>query len=326
MASYSFRIRCNVPERSGVTWDRPELVVSPDGHRPEVRLMSTGPEIPLSATKRFVVRSDGYPTEQGAWAEATKYRDALIRAFARLRIAVDFGDRAAKSQVYEAGLQMMEQASGHCVLNDVHGIMVFPTESKPGFVSMGGLGLRTPASGDRLVNTVTDVLETECEVSDRERLAYDLFSSSFSASTADARFLDLMMAVETLLDPKPRSDLVLEHVERLIASTREAAELPRSERNSICGALAWLRVQSIGQAGRELASSLGGKRYRKMTPPEFFSACYDVRSKLVHGAYPRPSREEVGSLAANLELFVSDLLGGAGQPPEGMNSWVETGA
>lgn len=72
-----------------------------------------------------------------------------------------------------------------------------------------------------------------------------------------------------------------------------------------------INVHSFGlqnKAGRELASSLAEKRYRNMTPPKFFSACYDVRSKLVHGTHPRPSREEVGSLAANLELFVSDLL------------------
>lgn len=273
--------------------------------------MSAGPEIPLSESKRFIVRSDGYTAEEEAWASAGKYRDVLIRAFSRLRIAADFGDRAAKGGFYEAGLRMLEeQGSRHRVLNDVHGIMVFPTEPRPAFVSMSGAGIRTPAKGDRLVQAVSDLLGSEWGISDRERLAYDLFSSSFSASSADARFLDLMMAVETLLDPKPRSEPVLEHVNRLIAATCEAAGLPDSEKSSIRGTLAWLRVQSIGQAGRELATSLAENRYQNMTPSEFFSACYNVRSKLVHGAHPRPSRMEVGTLAASLELFVSDLLAG----------------
>ena len=275
---------------------------------PEVRLASSDKEVPLSQAKRFIVWSGGYTTEKDAWAAAHKYRDVLIRAFSRLRIAVDFGDRAAKGGMNEAYLQAVEERSGHRVLNDVHGMMVFTTEPRPVFVSAEGGGMRIPAKGDRLAQAVNDSLEVYCELSDRERLAYDLFSSSFSAATADARFLDLMMAVETLLDPKPRSGSVLNHVEGLIAATRKAVDLPESERKSICSTLAWLRVQSIGQAGRELASSLAEKRYRNMIPPKFFSTCYDVRSKLVHGAHPRPSREEVGSLAANLELFVSDLL------------------
>ena len=36
-------------------------------------------------------------------------------------------------------------------------------------------------------------------LSGRDRVAYDLFSASFSMITADARFIMLMMAVETLL-------------------------------------------------------------------------------------------------------------------------------
>jgi hypothetical protein len=310
MASYSFRIRCNVPDRSGITWDEPALTISSEGVVPEVRLTSEGKEVPLSQAKRFIVRSDGYAREEDAWAVARRYRDVLIRAFSRLRIAADFGDRAAQGKFTEAGLRALEEGSGHRVMNDVHGTMVFATEPRPAFVLGGGGGIRTPAKGDRLVEAVGNSLEVYRELSERERLAYDLFSSSFSAATADARFLDLMMAVETLLDPKPRAESVLNHVERLIAETRNAADLPESERNSICGTLAWLRVQSIGQAGRELAASFADSRYRNMTPPDFFSACYDVRSKLVHGAYPRPSREEVGSLAASLELFVADLLAG----------------
>jgi hypothetical protein len=43
-------------------------------------------------------------------------------------------------------------------------------------------------------------------------------------------------------------------------------------------------------------------------PPErFFSDCYEMRSQLVHGAFPRPSRAEVDARAATLETFTGHL-------------------
>ena len=241
MEMYSFRIRCNVPNRSGITWDEPSLRISPEGVFPEVRLASDDKEAPLSMANRFIVSSDGYKTEEDAWAAAQKYRDVLIRAFSRLRIAADFGDRAPKGGMNEAYLRLREERSGHRALKDVHGMMVFTTEPRPEvFVSAEGSGFPPPPSGDRLAQAINDSLEVYCELSDRERLAFDLFGSSFSASSTDAIFLELMMAVETLFDPKLRSQTVLRHVESLITATREAVHLPESERKSICSALARL--------------------------------------------------------------------------------------
>ena len=43
---------------------------------------------------------------------------------------------------------------------------------------------------------------------------------------------------------------------------------------------------------------------------KFFKVCYEIRSRLVHGQAPRPTRDEVGAVAAHLENFVGDLLSG----------------
>jgi hypothetical protein len=45
-----------------------------------------------------------------------------------------------------------------------------------------------------------------------------------------------------------------------------------------------------------------------MQPKRFFDECYRLRSQLVHGAYPRPSRELVDKTAAQLEVYVGDLI------------------
>lgn len=44
------------------------------------------------------------------------------------------------------------------------------------------------------------------------------------------------------------------------------------------------------------------------SPTKFFTRCYDMRSRLVHGLDPRPSRGDVDKRAAELERFTSHLL------------------
>lgn len=139
-------------------------------------------------------------------------------------------------------------------------------------------------------------------------LALALFNASFFQRSADSRFVLLVMAVEALIDPAPRSAEARAYVDGLITQTRSSS-LSEAEKQSIIGALRCLRNESINSAGRRLASArLPSKFYQDKLPPDFFSHCYQLRSNLVHGNLPFPTFEEVGAAAATLEVFVSDLL------------------
>ncbi|TDA27855.1 MAG: hypothetical protein DSO00_06250 [Archaeoglobi archaeon] len=117
------------------------------------------------------------------------------------------------------------------------------------------------------------------------------------------------MAVETLLKPEPRFCAAKQHVDELIPLTNESTMLPKSEKNSLLGSLQELRKESIGQAGRKLAKKLGDRKYLDRSAEDFFTYCYSLRSKLVHGK-KRPHREKVAEAVVNLESFVGDLLSG----------------
>lgn len=307
--SFSFRIRCKVPTRSGISTSDASLTISPPSGRPEVLLRSLNPAHSLADTPWFVISGDGYGAEEDAWQAATRYRSALIRAFAKLRIAVDFGERAPQGGLSEEWKLKMEKRTGRLHLSDVHGMMVFPSEPTPNLSWAEG-GIRTTINADIVADAVADALGLDELVPDREILAYDLFSASFFAATADARFLNLMMAVETLIDQQERSQPVLSHLDELKERTRTASFLPESDRNSLMGALDSLRNHSVRQAGKKLASTLQRTQYQGMEPEKFFGHCYSMRSSLVHGRYPRPSRTEVGTAGTNLEKFVGDLLAG----------------
>lgn len=117
-----------------------------------------------------------------------------------------------------------------------------------------------------------------------------------------------MVALESLIEVVPRGDEARKHVDEVIAITKANSALKKQEIGSMIGARRWLRSESIGMAGRQLAAELGDRRYGDLSPQEFITRCYGVRSKLVHGY--GPPVEAVRNIGGSLELFVSHLLAG----------------
>ncbi|MCI5164420.1 MAG: hypothetical protein D3917_20895, partial [Candidatus Electrothrix sp. AX5] len=123
----------------------------------------------------------------------------------------------------------------------------------------------------------------------------------------DARFLLLIMAIETLSECAPRSDEAIAYVDMLIESTNNCRTLRKEDSNSMIGALHWLKQESIRQAGKRLVTErLGDRMYADMSAAKYFSQCYDLRSKLVHGG--ASDRGKIDKLVPQLPSFVSDLL------------------
>jgi hypothetical protein len=204
---------------------------------------------------------------------------------------------------------MFEQQFGERILNDTHGLMLFETQPMPRFALVNIPRVIRGIPQHRFEAVFSFAMSQECAISDRERVSFDLFNSSFFQQSADSRFILLIVAVESLLEPQPRSDDATQHVEHLIALTQASNLLHPNEKDSMIGSLQWLRKESIGQAGRRFAHErLGMRRYMELDAAKFFSYVYDLRSRLVHGATPYPTRDEISSVVASLEVFVSDLL------------------
>lgn len=185
--------------------------------------------------------------------------------------------------------------------------MAFESEPKPRFALIKAEPLRG-VNKESFESTFLAAASCASRLSEREAVAFSLFNDSFFRQSADSRFLLLMMAIEALLELRPRSDASKLHVEAMIAHTQSAA-LPSEEKASMIGAIRWLRNESISQAGRHIADErLGTRTYMDMPAPKFFTHCYGMRSALVHGSLPFPTFEQVSRIVGQLESFVSDLL------------------
>ncbi|MEV0597645.1 hypothetical protein [Nonomuraea cavernae] len=259
----------------------------------------------------LIVRGRNYVSIAAAEAAARQWRAALMLSFAKLNIGADFGTRAPQGQLADSGRRILqEHIPGQLrqVLDDVHGILVFPSEPTPLFVTaMPVRAVLSRPVQDVVTQALALVNRSDPVLDDAQLVAHSLFASSFSEASVDARFLMLMMAVETLIEPDDRSDAEVALVDHLIDQAKRA-DIPVRERDSLIGSLRSLRKQSIGQAGQSLASRLGDQQFSGESPAEFFKNCYALRSHLVHGKVPRPSREAVGLRAATLQIMVGRLL------------------
>ena len=304
--AYGFRIRFHVSARVRISSEENALQLASRFDGEEVILQGADRNKSIYDNGELLVYGSKYPSVAHATEAGREWIGIIKTAFARVNLGADFGDRTAKGFFTKHGLKLLEQGSGgRAVVNDVHGLQVFE-EPRPYFARMDVAPLKG-IQQERVLKAIDVAAELGAVMSERNQLAYDLYSAATGETSADARFALLMMAIETLLDPQPRSGQARSHVDALIAAT-ESSDLPPSEIHSLVGSLKWLHDESIGQAGRQLAAQLGDRTYMDESATKFFTNSYALRSRLVHGAYPRPEWRMVESRAGSLELFVRDLL------------------
>jgi len=305
-AMYCFRNRFSLPDRRRISVDAAEWELT-SGNSLSVSIKSTTEGEAIKEATELVLRGKGYRSHDDALAEGYRWRDTLQAALALLNIGADFGDRLPTGGGLTPDvLEQAAQAASRPVINEKPGLQVFECDPPPLLIRMSATGVAM-ANEERTRSVLLAAAQSEIHFSEVERLAYDLFSTSFFQPSPDARLVTLMMALETLLELESRSREAREHVDELIRQTK-ATDLPLAERQSIIGSLNLLRNESISQAGRRLSERLGGRTYMGMKPRKFFTEAYDMRSKLTHGTVPRPSHTEIGKTAASLEVFVGHLL------------------
>jgi len=307
---HDFRLRFTRSPRDTLNVDENELTLPTveTSHEVVLKARETGRSIKDAIS--IVLRGTGWEHPEEAWELGAFYADVLSRTYARLRLGADFGSRAAKSWFTEASLALISKNIGRPALNDVHGMMVYDRTAMPQvvFTSMQGDMIRGVAV-EQFLTVFETALSRSRDIDDRERVALELFNASFFQTSVDSRFLLLMSSLEALIVQRPRSEEVRTFVRTLTATIEAADGIDATERNALKQGVGQLQRESIGQAGRRLVSeSLDGRIYEGMTPSDFFSRCYQLRSRLVHGDLPFPTREDVSAVVAKLEVMLSDLL------------------
>lgn len=307
MNDYTFRLSARLPDDIRLEIAEPQLDLSGPYHE-HLALTSTGGGAPINESEYLILKGTGHDSQEAAWQAAEICRDFFTLALAGVRIAADFGDRAPKSGFAKAGLAMLEREHGKTVKDDVLGVSVFETSLDPIFASFKG-NVVIGKNPEQFKALFKRAAKQGSALEDRERLAFDIFSSSFFEPSRDAQLMLLVTSIEVILDVEPRPRSSQKHVEQLIDITVGNEDLDQAERESLLGALRWLANESIGQAGRRIAGErLGDHEYDGDNASRFFSRAYGIRSRLVHGIDPFPSIDEITDILPPLKEFAADMI------------------
>jgi hypothetical protein len=306
MNEFSFRFRVDVAPGRAVSSNAQVLALLETSEGQQVELVGLRDQ-PISKNVRLALQAHGWVTPEAAENAGKRLADVFLLTLVRSKVGVESWARRGGGGVFRAGLGMLEEETGERVLNDSAGLAVYETNPLPRFASFN-MRATIAAPAESFVQSFRSLATTEIELTERERVAIDVFNASFFEPAADTRLLTLVMAIEALLELALRPSDAVALVNSLIAQVR-ASPLPEPERDSLIGALRWLRRESIRRAGRRLAQQrLGEAVYAGQSAPDFFEHCYHLRSELVHGGDIRKAREASASAVGELERFVSDLL------------------
>ncbi|WP_133126010.1 HEPN domain-containing protein [Pseudohalioglobus lutimaris] len=197
---------------------------------------------------------------------------------------------------------------GVVMIDDVHGVTAYSEEYPTTCSSIFTTGLVNVRNAEFFTGKLIDLISESYALSEQLKLAMELMTSSFFESSSRARFLTLVLAAESILSPEDRSTEVHSVVDEL-RNVAKSANLSDQEKRSILGTLNWLYKDSISQSLRKMALvHLPNKTYQDLPSHKFIQKCYEARSKLVHSGTVDEEKHNIGTLAANLEVYLKDML------------------
>ncbi len=140
------------------------------------------------------------------------------------------------------------------------------------------------------------------EFGEKEKIAFDLYNSSFFETSKNARFLTLISVVEALSEPDKEKQDVIELIDELITHLKESA-LGKTEKMIVASRLGSLKRKSISASARQLI-----QKYLSKDEAGIYGNFYTIRSGLLHDGTLRCKENEFRDKLSQLNEMVSRLL------------------
>ncbi|MGO9570146.1 MAG: hypothetical protein ACLP5H_21665 [Desulfomonilaceae bacterium] len=307
MLSYNFRLSFNLRLGDRFISSASEMKLFKLRGGQIIRLSSGGRSTPIQDHSRASLVGGPFNSEDEARTAAEHTRQALLIWALRKRIGVDPGDRKIRSYLSDAGKDYFGQQPGKPVRNDLQGIDIYPDEGDVVFLRIEAKA-SLAVDAQSFATDIRDISERTWNLSDKQKVAGELYCASFFDEVFRSRFITLVTAVEALLDAQQRDCAVQTFVDQAKMSVQKL-DIEAATKEALTSGLERLRQNSIGQTGREMSDQLlAGHLYGGLTPGKFFNMCYRIRNDTVHRGAPKDGEVDFLDLANNCQKFVGDLL------------------
>ncbi len=302
---YKFRFCFEFAHKGTFTGDSEAIEFYANNENDQLKLSAVDGEKKFCSSSIFSLSGGPYKSKGEALIAAEHAKLSIIKYSINQRVGIDIGNNKLPGGLTNEGKNMLTQQHDMPVLDDVLGITIFEAIPQPLFVRFQMNGV-VKKSTETFVENIISSFKQYLFISKKAELASELFVMSHLESTTRARFLALFMSLEALFDPIKRVESTRAHVDKLISITKNS-ELEQSDKDSMQGALSWLKSESIAQTGKRIAAEyLEGNKYYSLDPVPFFRKIYELRNSLIHRGATNIA--ELHSIIGDLERFVSDVL------------------
>lgn len=291
---YKFRLRLATKHpRKFAFSTREESFELPDGLR--LTLVARNADS-LDQATTFHIDGGGFPTEPEAETagEALRIKLRLLNAILGLGLNIPVGDTPSASV---SDVVKKEVASKHAgvAVDSVWGLLTFPDDGIHfEYVVGGNLEVR-PSESEYVFNALKTLWSVNVQLDGPSEEALQILGLANLETSEKAAFLTSYLALEQLLERRPRSQFAKQLIERFTAqlqkaSKRKRSPIPSAEAQSLRGALSSLHEESFSSAIARLGRNLTNPTHIQGIPVRrFLSACIDARNKIAHHAEPKPS-------------------------------------
>jgi hypothetical protein len=268
----------------------------------------------LDKATNYHIDAGGFDSEKAAReaAEALRVRLRLLNAILNLGLNIPTEDKIT-GQVSEEVKKRVKTDHGGTAIDSVWGINVYPDDGLHFEYVLGGNIEVRPSDPSYIFEGLKTLWNLEISLDPASETALHILGLATQETSDKAAFLTAYLALEQLIDRRPRSDAARAQIRRfqqelaeLCASNPETIAGP--EVQSLTGALAALNEESFSSALTRFGRSITGPpQINGVTPQQFLSACIDARNKIAHKAEPS-TKIALGELAAGLREVVLGII------------------
>ncbi|HEY3440317.1 MAG TPA: hypothetical protein VGK29_06180 [Paludibaculum sp.] len=310
---FRFRLRLAARLPGRLPFPKPEVQVDlSDGVT--LRIAPRNAETLIAATN-FHIDGTGFESADAAAlaAEALRTRLRFLNAILGLGLNLPVGDKLS-GQVSEEIKNKLKSEQGTTVVDSVWGASVFPDDGHHIECVISGDIDVSPSDAGYLLEGIKQLWSLDLSLDKQSEDALQILCLATQEISDKASFLTSYLALEELIDQRPRSDASREVLQRFIKELHELAadsshHLQPEDANSLVGVLGSLiGVESFPSALVHL-----GKRITQpeeicgVSVPKFLSACIDARNQIAHHAEP-VTKIPLGELSKSLREFVLRLV------------------
>lgn len=208
-----------------------------------------------------------------------KIENALYLTFKKFDIGLLINPNLASGTITEHGKKEL----GENVESDFIGVKLIDCETKHLVLSASASG---SLSGNEFINALNENYGVKKLLDEKLIRAIELYNSTnyLSRVNSSGRFILLMSSIECLISQKNNDQEIINIIEEAQEKIKKL-KLEKEVIDSVAGSLTFMKIESIKRSGKQLVLDLfsdSQEKFNDLSPVDFFSKAYDLRSKLVH--------------------------------------------